>query len=51
MARHLLETKYVACVPGGPFGSEDHIRLSFATDEATILKGLDRIAEVCRELA
>lgn len=50
MARYLLETQYVACVPGGPFGSEDHVRLSFATDEGTIVKGLDRIAQVCREL-
>lgn len=50
MARHLLETQHVACVPGGPFGSEDHVRLSFATGEETILKGLERIREACREL-
>lgn len=51
IARYLLETQYVACVPGGPFGSEDHVRLSFAVDEGTIAKGLERIAAVCRELA
>jgi aspartate aminotransferase len=51
IARYLLETQYVVCVPGGPFGSEDHVRLSFATDEGTIAKGLERIAAVCRELA
>lgn len=50
MARYLLETRHVACVPGGPFGSDDHVRLSFATGEETILKGLERIREVCREL-
>jgi aspartate aminotransferase len=50
-ARYLLEKHHVACVPGGPFGSEDHIRLSFATDEDTIAKGLERIANACRELS
>lgn len=51
MARFLLETQHVACVPGGPFGSEDHVRLSFATDDETILKGMERIGKACRELA
>ncbi|MCA1961558.1 MAG: pyridoxal phosphate-dependent aminotransferase [Desulfomonile sp.] len=50
LARYLLETRHVACVPGGPFGSEDHVRLSFATGEETILKGLERLREVCQEL-
>lgn len=51
MAALLLETKHVACVPGGPFGSEDHVRLSFATSDELILKGLQRIREACQELA
>lgn len=51
VAGYLLERQHVACVPGGPFGSEDHIRLSFATSEETIAKGLDRIRSACRELA
>jgi len=50
-AKYLLERHHVACVPGGPFGSEDHIRLSFATSEEMIKEGLDRIATACRELA
>ncbi len=50
-ARYLLETKHVACVPGGPFGSEDHVRLSFATSDEVIMKGLDRIRATCKELA
>ena len=50
-ARHLLETQHVAVVPGGPFGSEDHVRLSFATSDEVIMKGLDRISDTCKELA
>jgi len=50
LARYLLEKRHVACVPGGPFGSEDHVRLSFATSEETIVKGLERLREVCQEL-
>jgi aspartate aminotransferase len=42
----LLET-HVAVVPGGDFGAcaADHIRITFATDEATLRKGMTRIAE------
>ncbi|MBI5251336.1 MAG: pyridoxal phosphate-dependent aminotransferase [Desulfomonile tiedjei] len=50
-SKYLLERHYLACVPGGPFGSEDHIRLSFATSEETILKGLGRLRKACEELA
>lgn len=50
MAKYLLESKKVACVPGGPFGSEDHVRLSFATSDENIVKGMERIAEACKEL-
>ena len=28
-ASYLLEKHHVACVPGAPFGSDDHVRLSF----------------------
>ena len=41
-ASYLLEKHYVSCVPGGAFGSEDHVRFSFATGEETIIKGLER---------
>ncbi|MEW6351163.1 MAG: pyridoxal phosphate-dependent aminotransferase [Thermodesulfobacteriota bacterium] len=50
-AAYLLERHHVSCVPGGAFGSDQHVRLSFATDEQTIAKGLERIAAACRELA
>ncbi len=49
-AAHLLEKYHVACVPGGPFGSDDHIRLSFATKEDVIIEGIKRIKTACEEL-
>jgi aspartate aminotransferase len=51
VAKYLLERHHVACVPGGPFGSEDHVRLSFATSDEEILKGMERIRTACEELA
>ncbi|MEE9499982.1 MAG: pyridoxal phosphate-dependent aminotransferase [Candidatus Omnitrophota bacterium] len=39
----LLEEARVACVPGIAFGSDRHIRLSFATSMENIKTGLDRI--------
>jgi aspartate aminotransferase len=51
VAKYLLERHHVACVPGGPFGSEEHIRLSFATSEEVILKGMERVRKACAELA
>lgn len=41
----LLEEAGVACVPGGGFGCDRNIRLSFATSMEQIDKGLDRIAK------
>jgi aspartate aminotransferase len=46
-AKYLLDNHHVACVPGGPFGSDDHVRLSFATSEEMIAKGMDRIRAAC----
>ncbi|MCS6814296.1 MAG: pyridoxal phosphate-dependent aminotransferase [Cyanobacteria bacterium] len=39
----LLESQQVAVIPGIAFGADDHIRLSYATDLATIRKGLERL--------
>ena len=44
VANYLLKEAHVAVVPGEPFGSQHHIRLSYATSMDTITKGLDRIA-------
>ncbi len=42
--RILVEAK-VAVVPGSPFGHDRSIRLSFATDEVSLKKGMDRLVE------
>lgn len=39
----LLEEQQVAVVPGVAFGTEGHIRISYATDLATIEKGMARL--------
>jgi aspartate aminotransferase len=39
----LLEQANVALVPGGPFGCDKNVRLSFATSMEQITKGLDRL--------
>ena len=41
----LLRHKYVAAVPGLPFGADDYIRLSYATSRDVIEEGCRRIAE------
>jgi len=45
LANRLLDEARVAVIPGGPFGSDSSIRLSFATSMDNITKGLDRIEE------
>jgi aspartate aminotransferase len=50
-ANYLLEKHLTACVPGEPFGSDKHIRLSFATGEDVIRNGLERIKRACAELS
>ncbi|RCJ20289.1 aspartate aminotransferase [Nostoc minutum NIES-26] len=44
----LLEEHQVAVIPGIAFGADDNIRLSYATDLATIEKGLDRLDKFVR---
>jgi len=50
VAKYLLERHHVACVPGGPFGSNEHIRLSYATSESKISEGMARIQKAFSEL-
>lgn len=45
----LLESHQVAVVPGIAFGADDCIRLSYATDMASIEKGMDRLEKFVRE--
>jgi aspartate aminotransferase len=44
LAELLLEEHGVATVPGSAFGAPGHVRLSFATSEAEIRRGLQRVA-------
>jgi aspartate aminotransferase len=48
-AERLLETKHVAVVPGEAFGTEAHVRISYAASMDTLAKGLDRIESFIRE--
>ena len=42
-ADRLLKEKLVAVIPCEAFGSDKHVRLSFATSMGNIVKGLERI--------
>ncbi len=41
----LLAEEFVAVVPGEAFGTDEHIRISYATSMKELEKGLDRIAK------
>lgn len=43
--KRLLADKGVATVPGIGFGTEGYLRFSFATDEASIIEGINRIKD------
>ncbi len=47
-SRRLLDEKKVAVIPGGPFGDDRSIRISFATDLAAIEEGAERIKDWVR---
>jgi aspartate aminotransferase len=46
----LLEQNHVAVVPGNDSGFDTHVRLSFATSQQQIDKGIDRIGEFLKKL-
>ncbi len=46
----LLDSEKVAAVPGSAFGAEGYLRLSYATSDEIIAKGVARIANFCRSL-
>ncbi len=46
----LLETEKVAAVPGSAFGTDGFLRISYATADATLEKGLERLARFCGTL-
>jgi aspartate aminotransferase len=49
-ATWLLEQKLVATVPGTPFGAPGYLRMSYATDDASLREGVSRIAEAIASL-
>ena len=50
LAAYFLKEACVALVPGEPFGSADHIRLSYATSLDAISRGMDRIDQAIGKL-
>jgi aspartate aminotransferase len=50
MSTYLLEEAKVAVVSGDAFGSDEHIRLSYAISAESIRKGLDRIEAALKNL-
>jgi aspartate aminotransferase len=44
-AERLLQEAQVAVVPGTPFGAPEYVRISFATDDAQLQKGCQRIVQ------
>jgi aspartate aminotransferase len=46
----LLEKEKVAAVPGSAFGAEGYLRLSYATSDEIIAKGVARLANFCKGL-
>lgn len=51
LATYLLKEAHIAVVPGEPFGSQEHIRLSYATSLDVITRGLDRLAMAFKRLS
>ncbi|MBP5974451.1 pyridoxal phosphate-dependent aminotransferase [Brasilonema sp. CT11] len=49
-SNRLLEKEQVAVIPGIAFAGDDNIRLSYATDMATIEKGMDRFEKFVKSL-
>ncbi|MEM1587550.1 MAG: aminotransferase class I/II-fold pyridoxal phosphate-dependent enzyme, partial [Candidatus Bathyarchaeia archaeon] len=46
----LLEEAGVAAVPGAAFGSDSHIRFSYAASMEEINEGMDRLEKFCRKI-
>jgi aspartate aminotransferase len=48
-SERLLNEAHVAVVPGEAFGTDQHIRISYATSQAELERGLDRIEKFIRD--
>lgn len=45
LAEAILEEALISCVPGAEFGLPGYVRFSYAVDEATLHKAIDRLAQ------
>ena len=50
LCEYLLEEGRVACVPGAGFGTQEHIRLSYATSMELMEQAMDRIDDALKKL-
>ncbi len=50
LCEYLLEEGRIACVPGAGFGTQEHIRISYATSMETLAEGMVRLAEALGRL-
>ena len=50
LATYFLDVARIATVPGEPFGSPSHLRLSYATGIEAVQRGLDRIEAAIQQL-
>ncbi|MBI4413607.1 MAG: pyridoxal phosphate-dependent aminotransferase [candidate division NC10 bacterium] len=50
LAEYLLDEAKIAVVPGGEFGSDTHLRLSYANSTENIVEGVRRMGEALRRL-
>ena len=50
-ADRLLKESFVAVVPGEAFGTDQHIRISYATSMTELERGLDRLQQFIEKLA
>tara|TARA_Y100000590_G_scaffold75685_3_gene83633 strand:- start:66359 stop:67543 length:1185 start_codon:yes stop_codon:yes gene_type:complete len=51
LSDYILDTARTVTVAGSGFGSEGHIRLSYATDEAVFLEGIDLLEEALKKMS
>jgi len=50
LAERLLEEAHIACIPGSVFQGAGHLRFSYATDQTTIARGMERLAQALSQL-
>lgn len=50
LANYLLNEAHIACVPGEPFGSQFHLRISFTSSMEEIKRGIDRFEAAIQSL-